>query len=437
MDPDGVIAGLRAELDRIPLATEPLAHATASYRLAMALAERPHGDRRANLTEAAAHHARALTVFTRAFPRERARVLTGLGAAERALGMLTIARDRFAEAVHLLDPLPGVSEELAAALNNLGLVQGDLGNHGQAREAFERALSILDATSDRRLRATTLHNLGLVLAGRGDVEAIREAVDVQRRAIAVADPLDSAYVWASAQQALGVALMSLPGARREHLAEARRAFVQALGVFRLTEFPFQHAITKNNLGLAHMESAGDDPTSLRAAVAAFEDALAVFDPRIHRELWKEARANLEGAMSLLAGMGEPMEPEEHFARLLAAVESGDSYRLMRERLRRLLTLPEPGRSRLLGRWDRALVELEPPALDHLTVMWMRVLMEQPHPQVVTALQARVSNLADLDAGRRNRAAWALERAVGDLEVIQRVRIRELLAGMGFERPDPP
>lgn len=430
-----MISRLRAELERTPLAAQPLAHGLASYQLGMALAERPDGERRANLMEAVAHFARALTVYTAAHPRERARVLTGLGSAERALGMSTVARGRFEEAVALLTTVHDAEADLAAALNNLGLTYGDLGEYDRARRVFDRALSILDPVSQQRVRATTLHNLGLVLFASGTAEDLEGAVDAQEQAVEAAQLSESSYVWASAHHALGVALMALPRKRREHLARARKAFGESLRVFRRTEFPFQHAVAKNNLGLAYLEDPERGVTDLRKAVAAFEDALAVFDPRLHRQLWKESRANLEKAMRALAELGQTMEPEQHFARLLAALQGAERERMMKERFRRLLHSPEPARSRLVGRLDRALVQLDSPALEDLTLIWMKVLMEQPHQQVLIALDARARNISELDPTRRHRASWALERAIGDLEVIQRVRIRELLTDLGFERPE--
>ncbi|HHC09020.1 MAG TPA: tetratricopeptide repeat protein [Actinobacteria bacterium] len=433
MEPDRLIDELRRRLSD-PAGAGSFERAVASYRLGMALTERPGEDRRAGLTEAMSHFARALTIFTASHPRHRARVLNGLGTAERALGMLETARDRFEEAAELLEGVDGAVEELAGVLNNLGLTRADLGEHGAAREAFERALALLGEEDHRRLRATTWHNLGLA---RFDAGAVREAVEAQRRAAAEASFDEAPYLWAASRQALGVALIADRGDGEGRLDEARRVLTEALGVFRRVEFPFQYAVVKHNLGLTHLEEAEPSATSLRSAVAAFEDALAVFDPRVHRDLWGAARANLERAMLLLAERGEAMTPEQHFARLLAAVGQPERDRLLRERLGRLLALPEVARDGLVARLDRALVELEPPSLDELAEAWIRVLMEQPHDHVMAALRARVANLDALEPEARRRAAWAVDRAVGSLEVIQRVRIRELLASLGFERPEPP
>ncbi len=414
-DARATIDGLRRLLADHPPAT--VEHGTIQFNLGLALAEAPHGDRDANLRAAIGHYAEALRVFDAArFPTERARVLNALGAAERELGLPLQARDRFQAA---LDATSAPAEAGAAA-NNLGLVSVDLGEAGAAVDAYNRALESFDAAPYPRQRAATLHHRGQALAAAGDLAA---AVADYLAALELAPPEQAAYVHGSAQLSLAVALL---GSRPARAAEAVAALHAALAIFTRTAYPFQHAVTKHNLGVAFEELAGDDPTGLRRALAAFEDAVQLLDPRLHEEQWREAKAGLDRAQARLGGGSRP----EHFAQLLAAVAPPERRELLRYRLRALLDLPEPRRGEALAELDRAIADI----LD-VTVAWIHVLMEQPGDDLVTALDVRMRVLDELPSTRRAAALAGLEAALGDLEVLQRVAVRDRLETLGYQRPD--
>ncbi len=425
-DARATIDGLRRLLAAHPPAT--VEHGTIQFNLGLALAEAPHGERDVNLRAAIGHYAEALRVFgADRFPVERSRVLNALGAAERELGLLVQARDRFQEALEIAtapSPEAAASPEAGAAANNLGLASVDLGEAGAAVDAYGRALESFAAERYPRQRAAALHNRGQARAALGDLAA---AAADYRAALELARPGDAAYVHGSAQLSLAVVLLDMPGDRTALAAEAVAALGAALAIFTRTAYPFQHAIVKHNLGIALEMLAGDHPTGLRRALASFEDAVQLLDPRLHEAQWREAKAGLDRAEARLGGVPRPV----HFARLLADVAPAERRELLRYRLRVLLDLPEPHRTDALFELDRALVE-QPP---DVTISWMHALMEQPGDDLAAALAVRVAVFAELDDERRDTAARSLEAALGDLQVLQRVAVRDRLEALGYERPD--
>ena len=215
--------------------------------------------------------------------------------------------------------------------------------------------------------------------------------------------------------------------------EAAEAFKQALRVFSRFRFPFQYALTKNNLGLAYAQLG--DASSLRRAVVACEDALRVLDVRLHREEWEQAYRNLELAEKALAEAGEGGTRAEHFARLAAEEEGEALLGLMRERLSELTQLPEPRRREALAELDHAILALPDEASSKVTTAWLQVLMELPQEQFQAGLAARMAVHGALDEGARRRAADILDRTIQDeLLAPQRIRVRDTLYEMGYERP---
>ncbi len=413
------IDGLRRLLAGHPPAT--VEHGTIRFNLGLALAEAPDGERDPNLRAAIGHYAEALRVFdANRYPVERARVLNALGAAERELGLAVQARDRFQAALDVTS----APAEAGAAANNLGLASVDLGDVEAAVTAYGRALELFDAGQYPRQRAATLHNRGQAHAAAG---ALDRAVADYRAAIELARPEEAAYVHASAQLSLAVALLDTPGDRTALAAEAVAAVHAALAIFTRSSYPFQHAVAKHNLGVAFEELAGDDSTGLRRALAAFEDALQLLDPRLHDAQWREARAGLDRIEGRLGGGSRPA----HFASLLAAVAPPERRELLRYRLRAVLDLPEPHRTDALTALDEALVD-QP---HEVTTAWMRALMEQPKDDLATALGVRMRVLQTLPTDRRATASRALDAALGDLEILQRVAVRDRLEALGYERPD--
>jgi hypothetical protein len=250
-----------------------------------------------------------------------------------------------------------------------------------------------------------------------------------------ADPSQHAYVYGMLNQSLAFAHLSYPSERAQHLDRAITACHDASTVFVKRSYPFQHAVVKNNLGVAHLEQPGNRLDHLRRAMACFEDALRIFDPRLHRVWWEEAHANLEKTDAALRSEGATATRPEHFAALAGGQPPTDRLDLLRERLRDMLELPEPRRSEALAALDHAFLRRPTSELEGLVGSWMGVLMEQPDDQLRAALAVRLSEHERLDSSQRRAAETAFEAAVGDLEVLQRMRIRTLAGQLGYVRSE--
>lgn len=435
-DASQTIGLLRDRAKHYPIESHPVEYATIQFNLGLALAESLDGDRTENLKESINAYAEALKVFSAGeYPLQRGRVLTALGTVERDLGIRNVARDRFEEATNVLDGLDAPAE-IGAANNNLGLTETDLQNYDEAIAAFDNALKAFDAGHYSRQRATTLINRGMAYSRKPDVEYIDLAIADYRLASQMVGPTDASYVFALAHHSLGVALLGKPGSRVEHLGEAIRALDTSLTVFTRSAYPFQHALTKNNLGIAYEEIAPHDPTSLRRALARYEEALMLLDPRIHKDQWFEINANLTRTATKLEVMTGDSSRITHFAELLAATSSPEQLDLLRFRLRSYLTMPEPHRSQALSMLDNEIVSIQGEALNSVTKSWMHVLMEQPHEHLEVGLKTRQGAHDNLAGDQLQAALNATEQALGELEVIQRVRVRDLLTDLGYQRPEP-
>lgn len=429
----GTIASLRSSLERYPVSEHPVEHATVQFNLGLALAEAPDGDRDQHLKAAIVAYAQALNVFDiEGFPVERARVLNALGAAERDLGMGVVARDRFEEAAACAITA-SANAELGSANNNLGLALVDLGDINGAITAYDEALAAF-ADHPRQL-ATTLLNRGLAHSARGDVESLQLAIADFDRALETVSVESAPYVYATAHQSRAVALMGLPDDRQANLSAAIRSLESALNVFIRSSYPYQHALVRYNLALSFFELAEGDPTGLRRSLASYEEAASLFDPRIHRDEWLETTAGLGKVIEALDRAGHPGTRSEHFARLLGASSRPERLQLLRYRLRWLLTLREPFRAEALQALDEAIVQLSPDQLIAVSVGWLEVLMEQPQDQLQAGLRSRQTVHSKLSGPRLQAATAAIERALGELEVIQRVRVRDMLIELGYQRPD--
>lgn len=62
-------------------------------------------------------------------------------------------------------------------------------------------------------------------------------------------------------------------------------------------------------------------------------------------------------------------------------------------------------------------------------------MEQPHDQLEAGLRSRQLAQARLQGAQLRAALLGTEAALGELEIIQRVRVRDILTDLGYERPD--
>lgn len=424
--PEQRLADLEARLKATPRAARPLEHASLRHSVGLAYAELPSGDRRMNLSRAVASYRQALTLFSpQRFPVEHARVQNALGAALRELGEFAQAIDACTRAVDLLADSQAAGE-LGAALNNLGLARSDLGQNEAAVDALRQAVQVFTAASESRQRPMALHNLGQAQAAAGDHEA---AIETYEQAIAETDDEAFPYQWALLQHARGVSLTALGDGRK-----AAGAFEASLGVFTQQRYPFPHALAKNNLGLAYAQL--DDVTSLRRALAAYSDALRVLDPRLHRPQWEQTYRNLELAESALEQQGMTGTRTEHFVALVADVDADERLGLLRRRLLDLLALPEKQRDEQLTELSVAVLYLDEKTARQVTATWLEVLMELPDEMVIPALRARMNAQAYLSTDEeRRQAAEVMEHVISnELLAPQRIRVRDTLEAMGYERP---
>lgn len=424
--PEQQLAELEARLKATPRAARPLEHASLRHSIGLAYAELPSGDRRMNLSRAVASYRQAASLFgPHRFPVEHARVQNALGAALRELGEPQAAIDACSRAVDLLagGHAPG---ELAAALNNLGLARSDLGQHEQAVGNLRQAVEIFAAAGEPRQGAMARHNLGQAQAAAGDHEG---AVQTYEDAIGETDDEELPYQWALLQHARGVALTALGRSQ-----QAASAFEESLGVFTRQRYPFQYALAKNNLGLAHAQQA--DITSMRRALAAYHDALQVLDIRMHKPQRDQTFRNLELVEAALEEGGTQATRAEHFVALLGDIEEQERLGLLRRRMLDLLMLPEKQRDERLTELEVAVLNLEREKALRITATWLDALMELPDDLLVAALQARMFAHGFLPSDEAREAAGEImEYAIAnELLAPQRMRVRDTLESLGYERP---
>lgn len=437
------ISLLEARLAAIPRAERPHEHAAAAYHLGLALAEFPGSDPTQGLRRALACYDLAASIFDPRFdPVEHARVINAAGAAHRALGNPNKSAALFAEAARLLEGHDR-DDERAAALNNLGLVLTDVGDPRRGVEAFDAALELFDAgkPAGRRARVAALHNRGLAHASEGTEQALERALSDYEQAVCELDVEDAPYYPGLLHHSIGVAwstLATIRDSQREQLLGwAIEAFRESLRVFIRTRFPQQHAMAKHNLGLAWGElgRARCDPLCLRRALVSFEDAATTFDPRAHPDEWRNVYANLERVEAEL-GRSEPDATRAtHFAILAGAVGAEERSELVRERLLRLVSLPEPSARSAIAELAIAIASLRGDSAVSVMAAELSVLMELPSEALEVALRAQHEAHRRLAPESREHADRALDQAIGAaLGTPQRIFVRDFLYSLGWERP---
>lgn len=122
-----------------------------------------------------------------------------------------------------LKQMPGNRRVEAIALNNLGLVEWQLGQHAKAERDLRRAIALIDSPSKGRdpLLAPFLNNLALVYQ---DQNQLGRAERCERRVLAILETLEprQRFDEATTLNALGVSLTQ-QGRRREGLELLERA----------------------------------------------------------------------------------------------------------------------------------------------------------------------------------------------------------------------
>lgn len=438
-EPAQAVAALEAELAATPRRSRPRQHAVAAYRLGLAYAEMPAGDGKENARRALACYEVSSSIFDPvADPVEHARVLNAAGAAHRLQGEGGLALTLFERAASLLEGRDR-DEEQAAALNNVGLTRTETGEPASALTAFDQALGLFDTGSaeGRRGRLAILHNRGLAHAATGTAEGLELALGDYRAALEGLDSQEAPYHHGLVLSSLGVAMTSLAEVRPEQrqgcLQEAQLAFAESLTVFTRSDFPYQHALTKYNYGLANVGFGTDQ--ELRRAMACFDDALAILDPRLHADAWHRAYAQLARIETRLAVDAPGATRADHFAVMVAACEDAERTALLRERLFGVLALPGPRRVEALREWAQAVVHLGHELGRRVIETELEVLVLVPNEALEAVLRAHIEVHEKLPEPEKEEADRALDDAVGwALNGPQRVFVRDFLYSLGFVRP---
>ena len=439
IDHKAVIAALEKQLAATSRASRPHEHAVIAYRLGLAYAESPAGNPSEGLRRALAYYDVAAAIFDPRFePLFHARVLNAAGAAHRSLGDRRKAADLFEKAVALFAE-GGTDNERAAAYNNLGLCRTELGQPELGVEAFNEAVVLFDAYTDEGKRGviSTLHNRGQAHTSMGTEESLEAALADFEEARGMIDPDQNPLHHGMVEQSVGVTCSALANlsadGRSAFLQEAIRAFNNSLMTFTRTDFPYYHAVVKHNLGLAYENLGGT--TNQRRALAAFEDALAVLDTRLHADAWRQAYGSLERVEKELNAKEQKTRPD-HFAALLAVVGADDRMTLVRERMFRLLTLPEPRRTSSIAELVRAIGLLGFDGGRKVYEALVKLVIELPQDTQALALKAIIAAHASIeDEDVRLDADRAVDQAIGDaLGGPQRVAVRDFMASEGWDRP---
>ncbi len=401
----------------------PLHHGMVEHSVGVncsALAKLSEEGRSAFLQEAIRAFNNSLEVFSRTgFPYYHALVKHNLGLAHEAQG--------------------GTDNERAAAYNNLGLCRTEMGQADAGVEAFNAAIKLFDSYTDEGKRGimSTLHNRGQAHTALNTEAGLEAALADFEEARGMIDPEEKPLHYGMVEHSVGVTCSALAKAaedgRSAFLQEAIRAFNNSLLVFTRTAFPYYYALVKHNLGLAYESQGG--VANLRRALTSFEDALGVFDTRLHAEAWKTAFASLDRVEKQLNAT-EAKSRIDHWAALLAVAGLEERTVLVRERMFRLLALPEPRRTTTVAEVARAVGLLGYDDGRKVYESIMKLVIQLPQDTQSASLRAIIEGHRSIeDAEVREDADRALDQAIGDaLGGPQRVAVRDFLEGEGWERP---
>lgn len=451
VSPAEAVAVLEQQFAGITRGHDPLGWAVAAYRLGMAKAEQPIGDPRENLGAALGLFEQAAEVLTEErAPVEHARILNAAGSAHRMLGDTPTALRLFRHSSSLIAGR-GVGAEEASVLSNLGVALTEAGRLDDGISAFASAIEVLPADTEEhiRTRLATEHNLAQAYAAKGTevgfIEAIRILEQASEEATKVDAPMHLGMVW----HTLGVthkgrhALLSslehgdvgsdLDSRTAPIIDLAIEAFERSLTVFTSVGFPFQHAIAKHNLG--HALATRTDLPSMQRALVSYEDALNIFDPRLHRPHWQEAYRNCEELDQRLQELAPDAKRPDHTASYAGALEETERLAFVRQRFVQLERLPADQRQQRLIEFSYAVIRQPPESFVATLRTMISVLMELPETMLQVTLEAQLAAHAMLEAGDRRACDFVLDEAINlVLFGPQRIRVRDILTDIGWERP---
>jgi len=227
------------------------------------------------------HYARAERLFRWA-----------LRAAERALGPADI--------------------EVAAALNNLGVLYKDQGRYDEAESVYQRARAILVAREEESLELATLyHNLGGLEHARGRCARgeplARRGLEIRERALGPEHPDVAADAAALA------AILDGAGKREEAEALFRRSLTTFERVYG--SHHYEIAVTLNNLAALH-QAKGDAEEAERL----YRRALTIKEQRLGAD-HPDVAMTLNNLAVLYASHARGAEAEPMYRRAVAIFET--------------------------------------------------------------------------------------------------------------------
>ncbi len=449
MSPAEAVAALEQQFAEIIRGHDPLGWAVAAYRLGMAKAEQPIGDPRENLGAALGLFEQAAEVLTEErAPVEHARILNAAGSAHRMLGDIATSLRLFRHSSSLLAGR-GVGAEEASVLSNLGVALTEAGRLDDGISAFASAIEVLPADTEEhvRTRLATEHNLAQAHAAKGTEDGFAEAIRILERAGEQAGTVDAPMHLGMVWHTLGVTRKGrhalLTGRENgqdgvgleaeDDIDRAIEAFERSLTVFTSVGFPFQHAIAKHNLG--HALATRSDLPSLQRALVCYEDALNIFDPRLHRPHWQETYRNCEELDQRLQALVPGAARPDHTASYAGALDETERLAFVRQRFAQLERLPGDQRLQRLTEFSYAVVTQPSESFVATLRTMISVLMELPESMLQATLEAQLAAHAMLEAGDRRACDFVLDEAINLLLFgPQRIRVRDILTDIGWERP---
>ena len=451
VSPAEAVATLEQQFADVTRGHDPLAWAVAAYRLGMAKAEQPIGDPRENLGAALGLFEQAAEVLTEErAPVEHARILNAAGSAHRMLGDTATSLRLFRQSSSLIAGR-GVGAEEASVLSNLGVALTEAGRLDDGISAFAAAIDVLPSDTEEhvRTRLATEHNLAQAHAAQGTDVGFAEAIRILERASYEAGTVDAPMHLGMVWHTLGVthkgrhALLVGRGNGDtgadidfhvdNNIDRAIEAFERSLTVFTSVGFPFQHAIAKHNL--AHALATRSDLPSLQRALVCYEDALNIFDPRLHRPHWQEAYRNCEELDQRLQVLAPGAARPDHTASYAGALDEVERVAFVRQRFVQLERLPADQRLQRLTEFSYAVVTQPSESFVAILRTMISVLMELPESMLQATLEAQLAAHAMLEAGERRACDFVLDEAINLLLFgPQRIRVRDILTDIGWERP---
>ena len=355
-------------------------------------------------------------------PLEYGRVLNAAAAQHRALGDAARSLELFERAAALLEVRSG-AEEAAAAWSNVGLARCDHGNAAEAVKAFDRALAVLGDHREARIVATVLVNRGLAHFALGDFASARADLT---SGLALDGPDTAPVQVGLAHHSLGQLAVG-----EGQPAVAIASFEAALRIFTHNAFPGQHAIALFNLGVAHAAVGGLG--GLRRAHWNLEAAANRFDPRVHAAHWQEVARRLGEVVEQLAVLEPDTTVAQHRATLLASTDEPERLAMTRVLFERFAARPDPQRRDAFA--DAAHAACSIGSARALLETALFALAELPDDVLRSGLAGQLEAHGRLDGDAVLTADLLIDQVIQHLfQGPQRVRFRDVLYALGWERP---